>query len=77
VGRVGAARGARDAAGAIGLYQDRSTETYWMADLEERLIEVWISDAAFPRSDADALRCRPAGASTELVLPLDALFAPL
>ncbi len=59
------------------LYQDRSTETYWAVDPEERVVEVWTPDAVFPRSEHDRLRWRPAGASTELVLALDALFAPL
>jgi hypothetical protein len=48
-----------------------------MVDPQERLVEVWTPDAVFSRSDHDALRWRPAGASAELVRPLDALFAPL
>lgn len=46
-------------------------------DPEERLVEAWAPDAVFPRSEHDTLRWRPAGASTDVVLPLDALFAPL
>jgi Uma2 family endonuclease len=59
------------------LYQDRGTETYWMVDPEERLIEAWAPDAVFPRIEHETLRWRPAGAVTELVLTLDTLFAPL
>jgi Uma2 family endonuclease len=59
------------------LYQDRGTETYWAVDPEEHVVEVWTPDAVFPRSDHDTLRWRPAGASAELVLALEDLFAPL
>ncbi len=59
------------------LYQDRGTETYWMVDPEERLVEVWTPDAVFPRTDHETVRWRPVGASTDFVLNLDVLFAPL
>jgi len=59
------------------LYQDRGTETYWMVDPEERLVEVWTPDAVFPRSEHETVRWRPAGASSDLALALDGLFAPL
>jgi Uma2 family endonuclease len=59
------------------LYQDRGTDTYWAVDAEEHFVEVWTPEAVFPRSEHDTLRWRPAGASTEFVLALDALFAPL
>ena len=59
------------------LYQDRGTETYWMVDPDERVVEVWTPDAVFPRTEPETLRWQPAGASTELVLELTDLFAPL
>jgi Uma2 family endonuclease len=59
------------------LYQDRGTETYWMVDPDERLVEAWAPDAVFPRTEHETLRWRPKGASTELLLELHDLFAPL
>ncbi len=59
------------------LYQDRSTETYWMVDPEERLVEVWTPDAVFPRTEHQTLRWRPMEVATEFVLELRELFAPL
>jgi Uma2 family endonuclease len=59
------------------LYQDRGTQTYWMVDPAERLVEVWAPGAVFPRTEHETLRWRLAGASTDLVLDLDVLFAPL
>lgn len=59
------------------LYQDRATETYWMVDPDEQLVEVWTPDAVFPRMEHETVRWRPVGASTDLVLALDTLFAPL
>lgn len=59
------------------LYQNLGTQTYWAVDPEEPFVDVWTPDAVFPRSERDTLRWRPAAASAELVLALDALFAPL
>ena len=59
------------------LYQDRGTETYWMVNPDERVVEVWTPDAVFPRTEHQALRWQPPGASTAFVLDLPDLFAPL
>ena len=59
------------------LYQRNHVETYWVVDCDERHVEVWTPGAIFPVTVDDALRWKPAGAATELVLSLEELFKPV
>jgi len=55
-------------------YQRAGAE-YWIVDVDARVVERWLPDAARPEVLRDELRWRPAGASAPLVIALPPLFA--
>ena len=59
------------------LYQRNLVETYWVVDADAKSVEVWTPGAIFPVTEEVTLRWKPAGAATELVIELSALFSPL
>jgi Uma2 family endonuclease len=60
-------------------YRDFGVAEYWVVDHEDRAVLVWRfargATEAEPERITDVLTWRPDGASTDLVLPLDDLFA--
>jgi len=55
-------------------YQRAGAE-YWIVDVDARLVERWLPDAARPEVLRDELRWQPSGASAPLVVALAPLFA--
>ena len=59
------------------LYQRRGVETYWIADPDARLVEVWRPGDERPGIVTDALLWRVAPDAEELVIGLEELFRHL
>lgn len=55
-------------------YQEAGFPLYWIVDGDQRTIEVWTPDVAFPLVERERIVWRPEGAKRELVLPLSELF---
>jgi Uma2 family endonuclease len=53
----------------------RARSEYWIVDVDARLVERWLPDAARPEVLRDELHWQPAGARDPLVVPLAPLFA--
>jgi Uma2 family endonuclease len=58
-------------------YQEAGVPLYWVVDGDERVVEVWTRDAAFPVLERDTLRWQPAGAGHGFALDLAELFRPI
>jgi hypothetical protein len=48
---------------------------YWIADLDARIVERWTPESERPEILTGDFTWQPAGASSSLLLDLDALFA--
>ena len=59
------------------LYQEVGVEAYWVVDPDQRAVEVWAPDAAFPTVEHARVTWWPSGAAEPLVVELDQLFRPL
>ena len=59
------------------LYQRNLVETYWVVDADTKSVEVWTPGAIFPVTEEVALRWKPTGAASDLVIALEELFRPI
>ena len=59
------------------LYQQQRVATYWIVDLEARVVEVWHPDDERPEIVADVLRWRVGDEVPELAIDLEELFTEL
>jgi Uma2 family endonuclease len=59
------------------LYQERRIPVYWVVDCDERLVEVWTPEAAFPVVERERLIWQPRGARPDFTLELEELFRPI
>jgi Uma2 family endonuclease len=59
------------------LYQRQRVATYWIVDLDARLVEVWHPDDDRPEIVTEALRWQAAPGADELLIELPGLFAGL
>jgi Uma2 family endonuclease len=59
------------------LYQERGVATYWVVDIDARLVEVWHPDDDRPEIVTDVLRWRVTPEAPELTIELAGLFAAL
>ncbi len=56
------------------LYQEYGVVTYWVVDLEERLVEVWTPEALFPVVEREAIRWRHPASDQEVVIDWDRML---
>ena len=56
------------------LYQRVGSATYWIVDLDARLVEVWTPDAERPAVVDRELTWQPGGAPEPLVVKLEEFF---
>ena len=56
------------------LYQERNVGTYWMVDLEARVVEVWHPGDETPEAVTGTLRWQVGAAAPVLEIPLSDLF---
>jgi Uma2 family endonuclease len=56
------------------LYQRSGVQTYWIVDLDARLVEAWTPDADSPVIEDALLTWQPHGATEPLVIELGHLF---
>jgi Uma2 family endonuclease len=59
------------------LYQERSVQTYWVVDGDERVVEVWTPQTELPAIERERLSWHPAGAGRPCTLELAELFRPI
>lgn len=59
------------------LYQEKGVETYWVVDIDARLVEVWRPGDERPAIVTEALRWCVAPDTPEMTIQLDAVFATL
>ena len=59
------------------LYQERGVPLYWVVEADQRFVEVWRPDDAFPTIEREALTWAPAGAAGPYTLELAQLFRPI
>ncbi len=57
-------------------YQRRRVPAVWLVEGDERYVEVWTPDAAFPVVQRERLTWQPDGAREPLILELGDLFRP-
>jgi Uma2 family endonuclease len=55
-------------------YQEARVALYWIVDGDERQVEVWTPDDAFPRIERDRLLWQPERAAAPFTLSLEELF---
>ncbi|HWP38353.1 MAG TPA: Uma2 family endonuclease [Gemmatimonadales bacterium] len=58
-------------------YQEQGVATYWVVDVDARLVEVWHPDDERPEIVPDLLRWRVSPAARELVIDLAEVFSRL
>jgi Uma2 family endonuclease len=58
-------------------YQEAGVPLYWIIDGEERRVEVWTPDSAFPVTETEQLVWQPAGTGQPFTLALTELFRPV
>lgn len=56
------------------VYQEQSTDEFWIVDPGSRLVERWRPEDSEPEVLIDALEWQPAGALEPLVIDLQELF---
>ncbi len=59
------------------LYQEQGLPLYWMVDAEQRVVEEWTPELAFPRVGRERVIWRPAGVGEPLAVELEGLFEPI
>lgn len=59
------------------VYQEYQVPTYWMVDIESRLVEGWTPEATVPSIHREKLVWHPAGALEPLVIPLAEILPPV
>lgn len=59
------------------LYQRTGVPTYWIVDLDARLVEVWTPDRSAPAVTHETLEWQPSQAVPPLQIDLPALFADI
>ena len=59
------------------LYQTQSVGVIWIVDADDRSVEIWTPEAAFPVRETERLTWRPDGASGPFSITLAELFAPI
>ncbi len=57
------------------VYQEHPVPTYWIVDLDARVVEIWCPDDERPEMVTDVLRWRVEAESEELAIDLGELFA--
>jgi len=57
------------------LYQERGVATYWVVDVNARLVEVWLPNDERPEIVTDTLRWRVTPGAPEISIDLPGLFA--
>jgi Uma2 family endonuclease len=58
-------------------YQEAGVPLYWVIDGDAHQVEVWSSEARFPRIERARLTWQPVAAATEFSLALEELFRPI
>ena len=56
------------------LYQEQRIPTYWIVDIDNAQVEVWVPDALFPVVERERLIWRHPAAAAECVVDLPKLF---
>lgn len=59
------------------LYQSQGVGVIWIVDADDRTVEIWTPDAAFPVRETERLTWHPRGATAPLVIQLSEIFAPI
>ena len=59
------------------LYQEVRVPTYWIVDVDERLVEVWTPDADLPAVEREGVEWLPEGAAEPFVLSVPELLRPV
>ena len=59
------------------LYQEVGVPAYWIVDADDRTIEVWTPEVAFPTVERERVVWHPAGAAEPFSLSLADLFRPI
>jgi Uma2 family endonuclease len=58
------------------VYQEHGVATYWIVDLDARVVEVWCPDDERPEIVTDVLRWRVGAEAEELAIELAEVFLP-
>ena len=58
-------------------YRDAEVPLYWVADGDERSVEVWTPEDSFPALERERLVWQAPGARVPFTLSLEELFRPL
>ena len=59
------------------LYQEVRVPTYWIVDVDERLVEVWTPEADLPAVEREGVEWLPEGAAEPFVLSVPELLRPV
>jgi len=59
------------------LYQAHGIPWYWVVDGDQRVVEVWTPEIAFPDVERERVTWHPAGGGAPFVLDLEDLFRPI